>query len=319
MEDNSTSVPDRHKGPPLWLLAILYTVLFNAGLFPTFWFNICLNSGIYSRSDFLSGRRVVLLDDKASERTTVRRYLERAGAQVSECGTEAADVTSLSALIDRVKSPIALFIIDASSLTRRPQLRALRTLPNVGSSPILILGMPNAVPNVDVCEIEGAIHLPKPIRCWPLVRAAQAAIDGVEGEAPATIASASNSVYDADILLVEDNRLNQIVARQMLEKLGCRVVIARNGLEACAAAGERPYDLIRMDCQMPIMDGFQATQRIRETEIERRRTPIIALTADAMKEERDQCYEAGMDDFLSKPITKPDLAKALGTWLKVRK
>ncbi len=105
----------------------------------------------------------------------------------------------------------------------------------------------------------------------------------------------------------------------MLEKIGCRVVIAENGLEACAAAKERPYDLIFMDCQMPVMDGFEATRTIRRTEAGKTRTPIIALTAGALKEERDQCYEAGMDDFLSKPIMKQELAKALEAWLTVRR
>jgi len=286
----------------------------------TFWFNICLNSGLHSSADFLSGQKVFLVDDKASERFAVRRYLQRAGAQVFEYGQEVADLKTLAALIGSVKAALSLFVIDGGTLARRPQLRLLRTLPTVGSTPILILGAQNLGADIDVAHIEGASHLPKPVRCWPLIRAAHARIDGLEGEnLDAANLSRSDAVYDADILLVEDNRLNQIVARKMLEKLGCRVQIAQNGREACAAAKERAYDLIFMDCQMPVMDGFEATQQIRVAESGQHRTPIIALTAGALKEERDRCYEAGMDDFLSKPIVRPELAKALGTWLTVRK
>jgi PAS domain S-box-containing protein len=291
-----------------------------AGEGTTFWFNICLNSGIDVGTEVLTDRRVFLFDDKAVERTAVRRYLERAGAQVFEAGQEASDLTSLAALIDQVRSPISLFVIDASTLARRPQLRMLRKLPRLASCPILILGTPNTGAGIDVCQIEGATCLPKPVRCLPLVRASHAAIDGIKGENYSeSFAKVSKDLYDADILLVEDNRLNQIVARRMLEKLGCRIVIAENGVEACVAAKERKYDLIFMDCQMPVMDGFEATQRIRGEESERSRTPIVALTAGALKEERDRCYEAGMDDFLSKPIAKLELAKALGRWLAVCK
>ena len=201
-----------------------------AGEGTTFWFNICLNSGIDVGTEVLTDRRVFLFDDKAVERTAVRRYLERAGAQVFEAGQEASDLTSLAALIDQVRSPISLFVIDASTLARRPQLRMLRKLPRLASCPILILGTPNTGAGIDVCQIEGATCLPKPVRCLPLVRASHAAIDGIKGENYSeSFAKVSKDLYDADILLVEDNRLNQIVARRMLEKLGCRIVIAENG------------------------------------------------------------------------------------------
>jgi CheY-like chemotaxis protein len=121
----------------------------------------------------------------------------------------------------------------------------------------------------------------------------------------------------AEVLLVEDNRVNQMIARLLLEKLGCRVEIAVNGREACTALQHRSYDVVFMDCQMPEMDGFEATRNIRLREAGGRRTPIIALTAGVLKEERDQCYAAGMDDFLSKPISKPELESALENWLAV--
>ncbi len=128
----------------------------------TFWFNICLNLGLKASADSLSGQKVFLLDDKASERSAVRRYLERAGAQVIERGQEVANLKSLSALVAQAEPPISLFVIDSGTLARRPQLCSLRTLPSVGSTPILILGTPPVGSDVDLRQIEGALRLPKP-------------------------------------------------------------------------------------------------------------------------------------------------------------
>ena len=120
------------------------------------------------------------------------------------------------------------------------------------------------------------------------------------------------------LLLVEDNKLNQRVVIKMLEKMGCQVDLAENGKEALAQlklilpVEERPrYDIIFMDIQMPIMDGLQATTMIRAQEGEDRRTPIVAITAHAMKGDRENFLERGMDGYLSKPIHREDLRAAL--------
>ena len=103
----------------------------------------------------------------------------------------------------------------------------------------------------------------------------------------------------AKVLLVEDNKVNQTVARKLLEKQGCKVTIANHGVEALDALQSAAFDLILMDCQMPIMDGFEATRKIRQSGND---IPIIALTANAQLSDRDACLEAGMNDFLSKPF-----------------
>jgi hypothetical protein len=116
------------------------------------------------------------------------------------------------------------------------------------------------------------------------------------------------------VLLVEDNVINQQVALGLLAKLGHAVDVANDGAEALAAvsaAGEHGYDAILMDCQMPGMDGYEATRRIRSDEPEGRHTPIIALTAAAMTGDRDRCIAAGMDDYLSKPVSVTALDEAL--------
>lgn len=116
------------------------------------------------------------------------------------------------------------------------------------------------------------------------------------------------------VLLVEDNAVNQKVGVRMLEKLGCRVDVAGNGFEAVQMVGQLPYDLVLMDCQMPEMDGFQASRQIRSLGAAAKKVSIVALTAAATQEDREQCLSAGMNDYLTKPVSLADLAKALETW-----
>lgn len=117
------------------------------------------------------------------------------------------------------------------------------------------------------------------------------------------------------VLVVEDNSANQLVAQMQLEHLGIQPQIVGNGKEALEALAQCPFDLILMDCQMPIMDGFTATRNIRKRESENKRTTIIALTANALKQDRQRCLDAGMDDYLSKPIRLELLMKMLVKWL----
>jgi CheY-like chemotaxis protein len=119
----------------------------------------------------------------------------------------------------------------------------------------------------------------------------------------------------ARVLVVEDNIVNQKVAVRMLERLGIRVDVAGNGREAVQMCGVLAYDAILMDCQMPEMDGYQAVGQIRRKEESDRRVPIIAMTADAFVECRDRCREAGMDDYLAKPVRLESLAEVLKKWV----
>ena len=117
------------------------------------------------------------------------------------------------------------------------------------------------------------------------------------------------------VLVVEDNPVNQLVATGMLESLGCTVDIADDGMVAVARLTDNHgYDIVLMDCRMPRLDGFDATRRIRALESPDRHTPIIAMTASAMEGERERCLEAGMDDYLTKPVDPTELEGALRAW-----
>jgi CheY-like chemotaxis protein len=132
-------------------------------------------------------------------------------------------------------------------------------------------------------------------------------------------AAASRNFKGVKVLVCEDNAVNQKVKKYALERLGCETQCAANGREAVDAVRARPFDLILMDCQMPEMDGYEASQAIRQWEGNARRTPIVALTAAAFAEDRERCLAAGMDGHLAKPLDWDELAGALDRFLRVAK
>jgi len=120
------------------------------------------------------------------------------------------------------------------------------------------------------------------------------------------------------VLLAEDNVVNQQIAAVMLEGLGIHVDVVENGLEALQALEHAEYDVVLMDCQMPLMDGFEATAELRRRERSdggQRHVPVLALTANAMDGDQEQCLAAGMDDYLAKPFTQAALQALLTRWL----
>jgi CheY-like chemotaxis protein len=141
------------------------------------------------------------------------------------------------------------------------------------------------------------------------------AVHAVEDVPAAIDAAAPQPRSERRILLVEDNAVNEKVATRFLQKLGYLVDVARNGREAVDAWASGYYDLILMDCQMPVLDGYEATREIRAREIATQRIPIVALTANAMKDDDLKCKAAGMDDHLSKPLDREQLEHCLARHL----
>ena len=159
-----------------------------------------------------------------------------------------------------------------------------------------------------------AVQLAKPVKASQLYNALVQALAeqsqraGGRRAVPEAGKPATSSLR---ILLAEDNAVNQKVALRLLDQLGYRADVASNGLEALEALERQPYDVVLMDVQMPELDGLDASRRIRERWPAEARPRIIAMTANAMPEDREACFAAGMDDYLAKPIRPNELAKAL--------
>jgi two-component system, sensor histidine kinase and response regulator len=197
---------------------------------------------------------------------------------------------------------------------------------------ILLVGIDIYLEDSSLAVFDAAAILPKPARPSELFNALTsiAGGGGQRGMVPSLSRKARPDQPDfgARILVAEDNLVNQEVAAGVLEMLGCQMVCAPNGEVAVKLFAEEKFDLILMDCEMPVMDGIEATSRIREIEAmtqalpggagSHRRIPIVALTAHALNEVRAKCLEAGMNDFLVKPFDAQQLAKTLERWLEKR-
>jgi CheY-like chemotaxis protein len=138
--------------------------------------------------------------------------------------------------------------------------------------------------------------------------------DGAEPAGAGPVADPPLTIRPRRVLLAEDNLVNQKLGRRLLEKFGCRVDVAGNGLEAVLMAEKATYDLIFMDCRMPEMDGYEASREIRSRVMAGVRVPIVALTAHAVTGAREACLNAGMDDYLSKPVRPADIQHMLRRW-----
>jgi two-component system, sensor histidine kinase and response regulator len=184
-------------------------------------------------------------------------------------------------------------------------LDRIRRNPALESVVIMMLTSCDQVESAALCRKMGVeTYLIKPISSSDLLGSIRLAI-GVHMPAStaAPAAAVSGLSPSLRILLAEDNRVNQKVAMGMLGKMGHRITLATNGLEALEQWRQGDFDLILMDVQMPEMNGLQATLQIRREEAIGAHVPIVAMTASAMSEERDRCLAAGMDDFISKPVS----------------
>jgi signal transduction histidine kinase/CheY-like chemotaxis protein len=207
----------------------------------------------------------------------------------------------------------ALGTLDADLLISDcPQrLNELRTL---SSLPILLVSAyGNFLSSEQVEKLSPIEQLARPLSRQVLLQALRRILGQDEAHTTEQHSEPQRN-RQARVLLVEDNPVNQLVAKGMLGKLGCEVLLANHGGEALTLLETQAVDLILMDCNMPVMDGYETTRRIRQ-KAEFAELPIIALTANALSDERERCRAAGMDDYLAKPFRKDELAALLDQWL----
>ncbi len=211
--------------------------------------------------------------------------------------------------IETVAGTTDLLILD--------DVQALAEVRRVSQIPILLVtAYGNFLPSEQALAMAPLHQLARPLTRGALYQTLHRVLQGHDAEHPLATPPTATAKGRARILLVEDNPVNQLVAKGMLAKLGCQVELATQGVEALARLEEQAFDLVLMDCNMPVMDGYEATRHIRE----RGRwpgLPIVALTANAMPEERERCRAAGMDDYLAKPFRREDLLAVVDRWVPV--
>jgi signal transduction histidine kinase/DNA-binding response OmpR family regulator/HPt (histidine-containing phosphotransfer) domain-containing protein len=257
--------------------------------------------------DGLRGVRVLVVDDIELNRSIFTRQLQAEGAVVVEAVDGHAGLAAVAAA-QAAGEPFAIVLMDhmMPGMSGEAVARAIRSDAGL-AQPKLVLASSIGTPNRSDPAAQAGFDafLTKPVRHQALVTClaglvAEAAPEPALDAAPSATPAAPRG--RGRVLLAEDNEINTMLACTILEEAGYSVDCVVNGLEAVEAVESMTFDLILMDVQMPVMDGLEATRRIRALGSSAARTPILAMTANAMATDRDACLEAGMDDFISKPI-----------------
>ena len=298
------------------------------GIGSRFWFKLTLSTAhmpdqVRQSANELHGLRALIVDDNQTNRNILHAQMLgwKLDHEVASNGPQALSLLTEATAKD---NPYKLVILDwhmpdMDGLEVARLIRADNTI-----APLFII----MLSSVTVGQEESAVmkdfidrFLTKPVHqsdlynCLLNLTGNYRELAGKPQQVQSVTAT-NPTTFDADVLLVEDNVINQDVARFMLEKTGCRVEVAINGIVALDVLGDRHFDLILMDCHMPEMDGFETTQLIREKENSSElQTPIVALTAHVLNGVRERCLDVGMNDFLTKPFGQEQLQALLTTWL----
>jgi PAS domain S-box-containing protein len=285
----------------------------------TFWIRVQIDDGKQPNVPQTGrGRRILIVDDLAASRDSIAKKLALFGYEsVAVEGVDAA-----LALLER-DARFDLVLADEHMPLRGglDLLAALRSSERFGALPLILMTLFGADRDADPAAERPHAVAPKPARAHALTTLVDQVLTGKTPHVGVgrPIADIKPTFGGRRILLVEDNPVNQRVALRLLQKLAADVIVANNGEEALARLLEARFDVVLMDCQMPVMDGFTATRRIRELEQRSNtgdRVPIIALTANVMSEDRENCVAAGMDAHLGKPIEPKQMIDTLMRFLK---
>jgi two-component system sensor histidine kinase/response regulator len=288
----------------------------------TFWFELPLAKQANSTTERpriaeLAELRTLIVDDNATNRLILREQLGSWGMQTTDAehAVRALELLHIAANEGR---PYDVVVLDLNmpDMDGLDLAHAIGADPQIAGPKLFMLSSSGRV-NRDVAAAAGlAGSLTKPVRQSDLFNCLMGGLSmPADKVVPAKRPAAEASGMRGRLLLVEDNSMNQLVASKLLVKLGYEVAVTANGLEALESMAHAEYDAVLMDCQMPEMDGYAATREIRRREGGARHTPVIAMTAAAMQGDREACFAAGMDDYLTKPIRPDALAETLTRWI----
>jgi signal transduction histidine kinase/DNA-binding response OmpR family regulator len=265
----------------------------------------------------VTGLHVLVVDDNATNRLVLERYLRAwSMTSVSAESAEQALLRWQESTATGRPFDVALIDLQMPGTDGISLATALRQRPDAATTALVLLtSSVQREDNERAMAVGMDAYLPKPIRRSHLLDC----LTTVTSKGPPPAAAPPEAPVRSDtsrghVLIVEDNKVNQLVASRMLLNLGYSTEVVDNGAEAVEAVGATDYAAVLMDCQMPLMDGFEATREIRRREPDGRRTPVIALTAGVMPGDTQRCLDAGMDDFIGKPVVQSALADALARW-----
>ncbi len=291
----------------------------------TFWFTLLLENAeepppLPLRAD-LGEEKILVADNNRTNRNLLHLLLEKwqVEHELTNNGEQALQL--LKGAVNSKPFSIAILEMDMPGMNAVELAKQIQADSNLAKTQLMMLRTLGIRGDADRFKSLGfAAYISKPVDQLDLYSALVQVASGAgdEHRLVTRYTAREQPQFEAHVLVVEDNPTNQLVAKGMLKKLGVTLDIAENGEEALHALQEKQYDLVFMDLQMPVMDGFDATRRIRsaDSSVLNHELPIIALTANAMEGDREATLEVGMNDYISKPINPEKLKDALTTWLK---
>ena len=300
-----------------------------------FWFEITLEArpdaatGTTPVVGELTGRTVLVVDDNPTNRQLLRELLQRWGCRVLEAadGPSALDLLAARPAGD---APPDVVILDFAmpGMNGEELAGELRRVAGFARVPLVMLtSVPQAGDSERLTAAGLDAYLTKPVKRRVLAEALLKVLEPAAGGPPVAASrprlvtrhSLSEERHRSRVLVVEDNEVNQKVATRLLQRLGLSADVTADGREAVEAVQARSYELILMDCQMPRLDGFEATRQIRALEGDRARTPIVAMTAGVLASDVERCRAAGMDGHLAKPVQLAALNEVVAQYLELPK
>ena len=295
-----------------------------------FWFELNLKkaSGTPSMSsaqaDKLSGLKVIIIDDNDTNRTILEKQMDSWGVEHASAEDGIKGLTMLHQAAEKnIDFDIAILDMHMPKRDGLEVARSIKKDPSLHAIKLMLLTSVGIHDDARLAQEAGIkIYLTKPVRQLDLYNSLVGLMEKDQESEIQLITQYSLqkelSKFNASVLVAEDNSTNQQVATGVLRKLGCKVTLTTNGREAVHSFETNTFDIVFMDCQMPRMDGYEATAAIRSLENTRNdhsRIPIIALTANALTEDRGKCITAGMDDYISKPFRIQQIENILLKWL----